>query len=381
MRFTEASTKFYLICLLVSLALANSPSQAAPEGFQTLNIGDSAPEFRLPGVDDKDYSLADFQDARILMVIFTCNHCPTAQAYEERIKQLHSDYKKKGVALVAITPNDPLAVRLDELGYTDLSDSFEETKIHAKQVGFEFPYLYDGETQQTSLAFGVLATPHVFIFDEQRQLRYKGRIDDSEVKTVTSHDARNALDALIAGQPVPVEMTRVFGCSTKWSDKRDSARESVKKWDQEPVDVAPIDAEKLRVLAQNKTDKYRLFNVWATWCIPCVEELPEFVTINRMYRRRHFELFTISMDEAAEINSVGKVLRQQKVSGQNFVFASDDRDAMFENLDPKSEGAVPYTVLIAPGGEVVYRHHGPIEPARLKRTIADRLGRTYASKR
>jgi DNA-binding ferritin-like protein (Dps family) len=167
-------------------------------------------------------------------VIFTCNHCD-AQAYEDRIIKLHADYKDKGVALVAISPNDPLAVRLDELGYTDVSDSFEEMQQRAKDRGFQFPYLYDGETQKTSLAYGVLATPQVFLFDQVRKLRYVGRIDDSDVKTVTSHDARNAIEALLAGKPVPMENTRTFGCSTKWSDKRTDAVKSLAKWDQEEV--------------------------------------------------------------------------------------------------------------------------------------------------
>ena len=95
----------------------------------------------------------------------------------------------------AISPNDPLAVRLDELGYTDVGDSLEDMKQRAKDRDFQFPYLFDGETQQTSLAYGVLATPHVYLFDGERKLRYTGRIDDSDVKTVTSHDTRNALDA------------------------------------------------------------------------------------------------------------------------------------------------------------------------------------------
>ena len=129
------------------------------------------------------------------MVVFTCNHCPTAQAYEDRIKSLDHDYKDRGVALVAINPNSPESLRLDELGWTDLGDSLEEMKIRAKDQGFQFPYLYDGDTQKVSTAYGVLATPHVFIFDADRKLRYQGRIDNSDVHEVTSQDARNAIDA------------------------------------------------------------------------------------------------------------------------------------------------------------------------------------------
>ncbi len=189
-----------------------------------LPIGSAAPDFRLPGVDGKTYSLQDFAGARVLVVIFTCNHCPTAQAYEGRIARMHADYRDKGVAVVAISPNDPAAVRLDELGYTDLGDSFEDMKVRAKDHGFAYPYLYDGETQATAQAYGVLATPHVFIFDADRKLRYAGRFDDGEVKAVKSHDAKNAVDALLAGKPVPVATTRVPGCSTKWADKQSSAR-------------------------------------------------------------------------------------------------------------------------------------------------------------
>src|SRR5258707_3311662 len=110
--------------LFFSLAQAANPPM--------LKIGAKAPDFNLPGVDGKTYSLKDFADAKILVVIFTCNHCPTAQAYEDRIIKLHADFKDKGVALVAISPNDPAAVRLDELGYTEYSDSFEEMKLRAK---------------------------------------------------------------------------------------------------------------------------------------------------------------------------------------------------------------------------------------------------------
>src|SRR5262249_46899436 len=163
------------------------------------------------------------------------------------------DYLEKGVTLVAISPNDPLAVRLDELGYTDIGDSFDEMKLHAKRRGYKFPYLYDGETQRVSTAFGVLATPHVFVFDAARKLRYNGRIDDAEIGEPKSDDARNAIDDVLAGRPARVAKTRVFGCSTKWADKRENAKESLAKWDAERVELEEIDEAGLRALAANKT--------------------------------------------------------------------------------------------------------------------------------
>src|SRR3989440_9093155 len=261
------------------IVFASAALAADPAGFKTLEIGDRAPDFKLPGVDGKDYSLADFAKAKLLLVMFTCNHCPTAQAYEDRIVQLHADYKDKGVALVAISPNDPKAVRLDELGYTEFSDSLEEMQQRAKDRDFKFPYLYDGETQKTSLAYGVLATPQVYLFDQDRKLRYVGRIDDSDVKTVTSHDARNAIDALLAGKPVPAERTRVFGCSTKWSDKRADAVKWLEKADAEPVELKPIDESDLARLIRNETDKLLVVNGGASWCGPCGAEPPGFGTV------------------------------------------------------------------------------------------------------
>ena len=368
--------------LFASAVLATmllSGAQAAAREPQTLELGSRAPAFNLPGVDGKNHAQKDFSDAKILVVIFTCNHCPTAQAYEERIIKMHEDYRDQGVAIVAISPNDAKAVRLDELGYTDVGDSLEDMKLRAEEQGFKFPYLYDGETQEVSEAYGVIATPHVFIFDQDRKLRYVGRIDDSDVKEVTSHDARNAIDALLAGKEVPVPKTRVFGCSTKWSDKRADAKASLEKWNQEPVSVEKIDAETLQKLVANDSDKYRLINVWATWCIPCLDELPELVTMNRMYRRRPFELITISADDPAMKERVLEVLKENHVSSRNLLFNSDDRDKLFDSVDPEWEGGLPYTLLIAPGGEVVYRKHGEFDPLELKREIVDRLGRTYAS--
>ncbi len=344
---------------------------------QTLAIGDSAPDFMLPGVDNRYYALKDFDSADVLAVIFTTNHCPTAQAYEERIKQIVADYKDKPVAVVAISPNDPLAVRLDELGYSDMNDSFEEMKVRAQKQQFNFPYLYDGDDQQVSMRYGPVATPHVFIFDKARKLRYAGRIDNSETGQVTSHDTRNAIDALLAGKKPPVEITRTFGCSVKWSDKRHLVQEAHERWAKEPVTLDTIDEAGVRDLLGNKTDKLRLVNVWASWCGPCAAEFPDLVAINRMYRNRKFEMVTISTDKPEYRQGVLAFLQKQQASSKNYIFHKEDIDAFADALGNNWRGAIPFTLIIKPGGEVLYKEEGIIDVLTARGIIADYLGRTY----
>jgi len=361
----------FLLATVASLALFSRLSAAESP---TLPLGSSAPDFDLPGVDGHNWSLKNFAQAKILVAIFTCNHCPTAQYYEERIKQLVADYKDKSVAVVAISPNDPKSIRLDELGYTDLSDTFEEMKIRAKDRHFNFPYLYDGDTETVSRAYGPVATPHVFIFDAARKLRFAGRIDDSEREQfVRVRDTRNALDALLAGREPAVKQTKVVGCSVKWAGKAENVKAYLDKLAAEPVLVEPVDAEALKALRKNDSGKLRLVGFWATWCAPCVAEFHEFVTMNRMYRHRDFEMVMISMNRPDEEKNILAFLKQQQAANRNLLFASADRDKLIDAFDPQWPGAVPFTVLIAPGGQIVYRELGSIDPLGLKRAIVKAL--------
>jgi peroxiredoxin len=352
---------------------------AAPQEIKTLEIGAQAPDFALPGVDGKVHRLAEYGQAKVLVIVFTCNHCPTAQAYEERLKKLAADYKDKGVALVAISPNDPLAVRLDELGYTDVGDSLADMKIRAKDKQFNFPYLYDGDTQGVSKAYGPVSTPHVFVFDRERKLRFVGRLDDNERRPqdVKSHDTRNAIEALLAGKPVPVEKTKTVGCSIKWSDKRDSAKQSLEKWAKEPVTLSAIDLEGVKKLIKNDGQKLRLINIWASWCGPCQREFPDLVEINRMYRHRDFEMVGVSVDGPETKGNVQAFLEKQQASYTNHLYSGKDTYALIDAVDPKWEGPIPYTLIVKPGGEVLYRHLGTIEPLEVKQAIVEYLGRTY----
>jgi peroxiredoxin len=357
--------------LIASLGVALILSRSlAAESFPTLSPGAAAPDFKLPGVDGRNWALKDFAEAKALVVVFTCNHCPTAQYYEERIKQIAADYKDKGVALVAISPNDPKSVRLDELGWTDLSDSFAEMKLRAKERGFNFPYLYDGDTEAVSRAYGPVATPHAFVFDAARKLRYVGAIDDSErVQHVKKHYLRDALDAVLAGKEPPVTQTKVAGCSVKWAGKEAQVQAYLEKLAAEPVKLALADADALGALRKNDSGKFRLVSFWATWCAPCVAEFPEFVTVNRMYRHREFELITVSLNRPDEEKSVLEFLTKKEASNRNLIFALDDREKLINAFDPGWQGEVPYTVFINPEGKISYSEKGSVDFLALKRAV------------
>ena len=360
--------------LLLALVLTAVAALAEVPKVEPLALGAAAPDFTLPGVDGRDWSLADFRDAKALVVIFTCNHCPTAQAYEERMKKIVEDYKPKGVAVVAISPNDPKSVRLDELGYTDLGDSFDDMKVRAKDAAFNFPYLYDGDTEAVSRAYGPATTPHAFVFDAQRKLRYIGRIDDSERESLVKvQDVRAALDGVLAGRGPEVAQTKAFGCSIKWAGKAETVQRYMDKLAAEPVTISKADADTMKALRKNESGKLRLVNVWATWCAPCVAEFDELVTINRMYRGRDFEFVAVAMNRPDEEKDVLKFLQKHQASNRNLIFGSDDRDPLINAFDPEWAGPVPYTLLISPEGKVVYKESGSVDTLALKRAIVKEL--------
>ncbi|WP_020599098.1 redoxin family protein [Spirosoma panaciterrae] len=378
MKSSASFVCFRIVFAALLLVVVTSRSFADGDGPPTLEIGASAPDFSLPGVDGKTYTLKSFSSAKVLVIVFTCNHCPTAQAYEDRLKTITSDYKSKGVAVVAISPNYPAAVSLDEMGYTDMGDSFAEMKLRSKDKKYNFPYLFDGETEKTSRRYGPVATPHAFVFDAQRKLQYTGRLDGSEKPgSANAEDIRAALDAVLTGKPVAVAKTKTFGCSIKWMEKSDWAKKAPSVWAKESVDLSLIGEDSLKALLANKTDKVRLINVWATWCGPCITELPEFVNMNRMYRNREFEFITLSADVPDKKDKALATLKRLQASGKNYLFNSTDKYKLIEALDPQWQGALPYTLLIEPGGKVVYRHQGSIDPAEMKKKIVEQIGRYY----
>jgi peroxiredoxin len=367
----------------------------AEDGVRDLQIGEAAPDFSLPGIDGKTHTLAEYKDAKLLMIAFLSNHCPSSHAVEARLEKLFGETKGKGVVLVGINPNSPDGLSLDELGYSKYNDGFDDMKKYAAERKFDFPYLYDGETQAVAKAYGCLATPHIFIFDAEHKLRYKGRFDDSQYEdpaTVKSPDARNAVEALLAGQPVPEPITKPHGCSTKWLSKKSNISQKMEKWDHTPVDVETIDTAGVTALVKNGTNKVRLFNVWATWCVPCVQEFPELVTTARKFDLRDFEFINISADTQGDSAKVKAFLEKKgagmsdrlkksvKAEGRNtnsYIYSGTNTDELMKALDPQWPGGIPHTVLVGPNGDIVWRHNGAIDGDELRAKVLEYMGPYY----
>jgi thiol-disulfide isomerase/thioredoxin len=402
--FPLIQTQFIMLRLLLSLFLLCScnpnPAPAAAPGEKTveakefkanpilveeqevkrLAIGANAPDFKLIRTDGEYRMLSDYADGKVLVVVFTCNHCPTAQAYEQRLKDFAADYGPKGVEIVAISPNSPLGVMYNELGYSDLDDRYEDMVIRARDANYNFDYLYDGDDHAASLLYGPAATPHTFVFDADRKLRYVGRMDKHEKPgTLNADDLRTAVDELLAGKEVSTPETKTFGCSTKWAWKANYKVKDEQNWKDQPVSMEAIDVAGVQDLLKNGSENLRLINLWATWCGPCVAEYPDFVVLQRMYGGRNFEFISISLDKTNRGPAALKFLEKSYSSLANYHFTGEDTYELIEAIDPDWNGAIPYTIMVAPGGEVVYKQQAEVDFLELRRVIVEHplIGRYF----
>jgi peroxiredoxin len=362
-----------VLLILVSVAAVSA------ETHPILPIGSAAPDFALPGTDGKIHRLSDYASSPILVVVFTCNHCPIAQMYEKRIERLQADYKGRGVALVAIEPNDPKALRIDELDSSDTSDTLDEMKIRVRYKHLTYTYIYDGDTQKVARAYGPQATPHVFIFDKTRHLRYEGRIDDNyRIELVKTHDARNAIDALLAHREVPVTHTGAMGCSTKWSEKSADRIATLQKIEEQPVTVIQVSKADLAKLRTNPSHQMMLIDFWATWCGSCIAEFADLQDTLRMYSDRDLSLVTVSVNMPDEQASVLRFLQKKHATSRNLLFSSTDTADMQKAFDPTWDSAVPYTILLSPDGKVLYKQLGSVDVLELRRIILANVASEYS---
>ena len=368
-----AILRFCLVSL-ASFFLLASVAPASAQGHPPLAIGAAAPDFNLPGVDGKNHKLADYSKAKVLVIVMQSDHAPESQLYEARIRKIFRDYRDKGVAVVAISPDNPDAVPLSEMAYTDLGDSLDDMKASAEYRHIDWPYLYDGDQQVVATALGASAIPEIFIFDQARKLQYRGRIDDNRDESqVKSRDARNVIEALLAGQPVPVGSTEARGVAIAWASNSVETKQELARIEAEPVSVALASKEELGKLRTNTTGKYLLINFWATWCGPCVGEFPDLQQTFRMYRQRDFAFVTVSENDPDEKKGVLEFLQKEHATGPNLLFIDSDVYAMQAAFDPATPGAVPFTLLLAPNGDVLYQQTGDLDIQKVRRAILANL--------
>lgn len=356
------------------------PQMIKEQEVKTLEIGTKAPTFTLPDINGKMVSLSNFSDAKVLVVVFTCVHCPTAQAYEDRLIKFTNDYKDKNVEVVAIMPNSNLGLSPEELGYTEYDDSYESIQLRVIDKNINFPFLYDGDSHSVSIKYGPTTTPYVFVFDQERKLRYAGNIDQNEKPgTGNGENLRAATDAILAGNSIKSTVTKSFGCSIKWAWKSESATKMDKNWQEKQVELHDIDVAGIQNLMKNNSEKLRLINIWATWCGPCIVEYPELIELQRMYGRRDFEFISISVDKTENRKNIIKFLEESYSSIQNYAYTEGDNYKLIESVDPEWNGAIPYTLLIEPDGKIVWRYQGAVNIPILKKAIVDHpmIGRYF----
>ena len=304
--------RLFSVGAIVLFAVVSLSNESFGAKFnRVLDIGDAAPVWtQLPGVDDRFHRMNDYQDAKLMVLAFTCNHCPVAKMYEDRFIGFAKAYKNRGVEFVAINCGRFPADRLKKM------------KQRAKKSGFGFDYLYD-PTQMTGREYGATVTPQLFVLNEKREIAYMGAFDDSmNVANVSKHYVTDAIDALLAGKKPEISESRPVGCRIEYGEPA-------------TVKLEPIDPKQFPKTIAKHRGKVVLVDFWATWCFPCLKAFPQTVGWSRKYADDDLVVISVSIDEPDE-ESKQRALRYLKKRGatfSNYISSTGADESAFEIFD------------------------------------------------
>jgi len=324
-----------ILATTLILALACSLASAA------VDPGDKAPKFKLFGVDYKYHQLSDYADSKATVVVFTCNSCPVAKAYEDDLIALAKEYQPKGIQFLAINPNPA-----DKMP----ADSFPKMKERAEQKGFPYPYLYD-ETQEVAHAYGAKVTPHIFVVGPEGTVVYEGSVDN---RHESPNYLANALDNILAGKKVENPSLAPFGCSVKYRQA------------QGEVSVKAVTASGLRDVLKAHRGKVLLVDFWATWCGPCREQFPKLAKWQKEYDEAGLQVISVSLDElSAKDGKVKEWLQQYEADLETLILDVPNHSDFVQSWSSKWEGAIPALFIFDREGNMTHQvlgtQHGNIE--------------------
>ncbi len=324
------------------------------------------PTFSLMGTSGQVYTQADFDDKRILALVFMSNHCKVSQLFQNHINDLSKQFVKEATIL-AISPNYEQAILPDELAYSDLGDSFEEMKKRAIRMKYNFPYLYDGEKQSLTRAIGVKITPTVYLYDEKRELFYVGRIGniDSPDKRETS-ELYLAIMRALEEKEVAFKRTKVFGTSIKTKEHLMLAEQVRKRYADESIKLTHADDRKLDFYLNHKTQKPKLFYVWQTTDKNVRDNLMKLSFLYKIFRKRGLRLITVCIAEKKEEKEILDQLEKAQLSSTNFLSYGHHVGPLAKIIPSELEKVTPYYRLVGTEGNMLLGKQGEISEDKLR---------------
>ena len=339
-----------------------------------LDNQENMPPFQLPGIDGRIYDSTEFNKSELLVIVFLSNHCRTSQIFQHRIIRLATEYRNKGLAVVAISPNDPEAILPDELSHSELGDTLPEMALRAKKLLYPFPYLYDGKTQEVAKAYGVRVTPHAFLFDKKRKLRYSGRIGDPKnPEREDRAELRIAVNSLIHGIEPAVVRGLVFGNSIKWIKDRVIAQKTRERFARESVYLKNANIRTLQFVRRNDSKLPKLIYVWSNKDKNNRQELLQLAAIHKIYRKRGLKLVTICVDGNDFTDVAKKLLIETQSSGTNYICSGTDISPVVELRAEEGIETTPFLGLLTSEAKIFYRSTKGVEPLTIKRHIIEAL--------
>jgi thiol-disulfide isomerase/thioredoxin len=339
-----------------------------------LDNQEDMPPFRLPGVDGLIYNSTDFRKSELLVIVFLSNHCPTSQIFQHRIIRLAKEYRNKGLAVVAISPNDPEAILPDELSSSALGDTLPEMALRARELQYPFPYLYDGKTQEVATAYGVRVTPHAFLFDKKRKLRYSGRIGDPKnPDREDREELRIAINSLNHGIEPAVVRGLVFGNSIKWIKDRIIAEKTRERFARESVYLKKANIRTLKFVRRNDSKLPKLIYVWSNQDKNNRQELLQLAAIHKIYRKRGLKLVTICVDGNDFTDVAKKLLIETQSSGTNYICSGTEISPVVELRAEEGLETTPFLGLLTSEAKIFYRSTKGLEPLTIKQHIIEVL--------